>query len=413
MTLGPNDKSEQQEVTVRPEAEFSVDLNTIQEDFDANGSTHKYIAKLKSVSLKTKTGSEIPCTIRINSSSLTYIPNYFLPSNDTLTFKVAIEVFRDGILDTTEERQAEFTTGSYPEFIPEGNINGSYPVDNMDYFYQKECGNAQGYINLTFGIPELFIGASKNDIRARFTSGGQRLESDASYDFGKSQINFNIPNLNHNQDYLLEIIDTRKKSNETGDFQVLCKIKFHTSQFDYFKDKLIDFVNNSTVNEDSNYNFTLTSSASEKFAESEIYMIRISSGLNQWFTEKVMKFNQGEYVGCPYELLNDYFNGLMEPDPKSIAQLTVNSMRWMKTSYSLKMIKLIKENFSARLKQDSQTDESKKKKAIDGSCPDYAEISLINSNVYGDVICTLAYYPPGRSSATSYVLVNLKTKTVK
>lgn len=413
LTLGPDDKSEQQEVTVRPEAEFSVDLNTIQEDFDENGNTHNYIAKLKSVSLKTKAGLEIPSKTIIKASSLTYTPYYFLPSNDTLIFKVAVEVFRDGVLDTIEERQAEFTTGSYPEFIPEGNINGSYPFDNMEYFYQKEFRNAQGFIKLAYGMPELFIGASKNDIRARFTAGGQRIESDASYDFGQSQIIFNIPNLNHNQDYLLEIIDTRKKSNETGDFQVLCKIKFHTSQFDYFKDKLVAFVSSSTVIEESNHDFILTSAAPEKFARSEIPMIDIMPGFNQWFMEKIGKLGIDEYVFCPHKTMTEYFNKLLYPDAIDVTQISTSGIRWMQASNSVKLINLISDSNKSIKKQNSNTDQSKKKKSVDESCPDFDEISSIDLYFYGDVLCELRYSPPGLNFSTSSVTVNLKTKTVK
>jgi hypothetical protein len=310
LSLLPDENSDVVPVNSIPEATFYMPIERVHfERHPENPSTFvKYLVKRKKVSLTTKSGIEIPFKTIISKDGyyLWCKPIYYLPAKDTIIFEVQVDIYEEGVLATTDTRVVEFITGERPDDIPLSNILGSYPMQDMEYFYQKEYLNGYGYMVLDFGQPELFIGAQAREIVVKFAGTNQQIEVPAEYDFSSNEVKFAIPTLINNNDYILDLVDKRKSpkgdngaSDEKDDpyiskeGKVLCSFKFRTSTYNTLKEKIIDFVNNKTVTTNPTYkDVSYKSSILEPFGKQELSQGWISGAVditsNAWYMSSPM-----------------------------------------------------------------------------------------------------------------------------
>ncbi|UII27634.1 hypothetical protein LVD15_04190 [Fulvivirga maritima] len=104
-----------------------------------------------------------------------------------------------------ERKEAQFTTGEEPDYLPEDNVAYSYPTNKQLHFHPGEHGS--GYVHLISGMSKLFDpGKEWNQIGRFVSSTGEEVEFDFTY--SNNEISFNIPDeLNTNTIYKLEIVN--------------------------------------------------------------------------------------------------------------------------------------------------------------------------------------------------------------
>ncbi|MCB0497338.1 MAG: hypothetical protein KDC79_14450 [Cyclobacteriaceae bacterium] len=92
-----------------------------------------------------------------------------------------------------EKREATFTSGVAPDYIPLSNVEYCYPVANQLNFYKDEYN--KGYIKLKKGQAYLFdVDQSLWKQKGRFTStSGTAATFDFAYAAGNKEVNFSLP----------------------------------------------------------------------------------------------------------------------------------------------------------------------------------------------------------------------------
>jgi hypothetical protein len=339
LALDPDDNSDVVDVNANPVATYYMPLEIVhyEPDPDDPSSTVKYLVMLKSATLKTKAGANIPFKIKMSKDSyyMTCKPIYYLPSKDTVQFEVKVDIYMQDNFLNTETRKVQFVTGERPDDIPLGNIVGSYPMQDMEYFYQNEYNHGQGYIVLDYGQPELFLGANEGDIVAQFVGSNGQIETTANYDYSTNEVNFSIPTLTNNSDYVFYLIDKRKAAKgDNGSNQgnnnpygpklgkTLCTFKFHTSQYNTLKEKISDFVSHSDILSEPTYkNVTLKTSIDEPFGNQELNNNWITGSVdalaNKWYMSTPMiqtSPDNNEFDDCPGSSSIRYYLRNLKPE---------------------------------------------------------------------------------------------------
>lgn len=113
---------------------------------------------------------------------------------------------------------AIFTTGNAPDHIPQSNVAYTYPFNGSKYFLQDECRN--GVVQLISGQPDLFIARDGFTIEliARFIPldfNLQPIDVHFTYNNGSRTINFEIPQLQNNKAYFVQILKKEIRQQET------------------------------------------------------------------------------------------------------------------------------------------------------------------------------------------------------
>ncbi|MCC7026431.1 MAG: hypothetical protein IT265_05720 [Saprospiraceae bacterium] len=408
--IHPSDNSEALAVNSSAGADFffPIDKDHFETDPDDPNLMQKFNAKIAYTKLIDSKGIEIPHRriLSADGQSVQCKPMYFLPSNDSITFEVKCSLYVDNTFDATEIKNIKFKTTDGPDKIDLGNIVGSYPFQNMKYFYQKEFYNGQGYISLEYGQPELFEGARDGDILVKFTSGGSSQKSSAIYNFGNNEILFNIPNLAGNSDYLLELIDYRKNLPEG---KVLCSYSFHTSSFNTFKEKLVSWITNSSVTSNSTYDHFLKSNNSELFSDEEFQnnWVSITPNLidNSWYTTKVHNQIYTKSYNCPGEQI--FRGSIISPENSGCISLTPSTINWALPSKVFKDCTSLN-SFFAGQQTNRQINPQEKKGCMlgFGSTEDLEQADDSTVSVY------MFYQLPYKNLKTGLYKINLINKTV-
>jgi len=111
-----------------------------------------------------------------------------------------------------ETAESIFETGEAPDFIPEKNVEISYPLANQLNFYPKEY--AQGFVQLRDGQPYLFNPGMDWIQKARMTESlsEQYIETDLAYNATLRRITFNIPDgFQNSKIYRFEIVNVPRE----------------------------------------------------------------------------------------------------------------------------------------------------------------------------------------------------------
>jgi len=408
--MHPSDQAEALPVNSSARADFffPIDKDHYESDPNDPSISHKINAKIASIKLTTSDSIEIPFKRSFVDENYSVLvrPTYFLPSNDSITFEVKCSVFVNNQYDTSEIRSIKFKTAQAPDDISLSNIIGSYPFQNMKYFYQKEFTNGKGYISLEYGQPELFQGATNGDIMVKFTSGGSSVQAPCTYNFGANEINFDIPNLNLNSDYLLELIDYRKDKPKG---KILCSFSFHTSAYFTFKEKLLAWINNSQVIAKVNYDHILNSQASEPFSDEELNNNWITCYPNLidniWYTSIVDGIVYESNYGCTGEP-NFRYTQITSPDFNNTIKLAPMKIEWNLPSKSISDCISLNDFFIG------QVSNSKIPQFAKEFCREGYDNTITLPNASGTVGVIMTYRLPYKGFHTGIYKVNIKNKTV-
>lgn len=209
-----------------------VSFNTaIGQDFsmvDMQNNVNAYRVVLDEFILS-KDGVKIPGTIRWNASyDVAMLKTAeILPPQSSLKVSAKIHwekksgnglwetVHDNDNVDITETKEAQFTTGTAPNFIPEENVAYSYPTNYQHNLYMNESG--AGYVKLDYGQEYLFKtteGETTWEYIARFKDNkGKVSEVPLSYDVAQAKVNFNFPTLEKQAIYTMTFI---KKPQSNG-----------------------------------------------------------------------------------------------------------------------------------------------------------------------------------------------------
>ena len=258
------------EVTTQPRVGLNLALGKSLNVTDIGGNNTKIDVYLKEDEIKIMYDLyEIPTEIDVNEDGFQFAlrPHYFLPPNDSVTVKAAVDIFFDDTYEKTETTEVTFATGELLEEIPKTNVAFSYPMANMQNFYQDEMKGRHGYVQLVAGQPFLL-----DDDEATYTveviaEDGSKTIVPFEYNSWDYRINFTMPPLANETAYELKLMrqvnipsevyvqqagptetsdsttvpPTMTGPNPANGSKELFTIPFRTSKYDLFKDKMSDF----------------------------------------------------------------------------------------------------------------------------------------------------------------------------
>ncbi len=195
---------------------FTLEVGKEFELVEPDDSKRSYRIKLDFLRIKDGT-LEIPGSIEWNADGnvAAFNPVDILPPKKNLVVSAQVSfeerifgIWRQVIVDGrpfTEYKEASFTTGEAPDYIPLENVQYSYPVVGQYNYYKDEANT--GYIKLRRGQPYLFQVDNQWVQRARIkTPSGQ--ESYFAFTHSNGLVSFTIPTgLGNNQFYAVEIVN--------------------------------------------------------------------------------------------------------------------------------------------------------------------------------------------------------------
>jgi hypothetical protein len=240
------------------QVDFNLPMDTV-ETYGDDENVVVYKTKIDSIILKSSSGFLIPVSLAFDEDKmhLDIIPEYSLPSNDSLTFKIKVKVFKDET-ELTEltglERIVSFKTSKGLSTIPDVNVATSYPLNGMNNFYRDEFQLNKGYVILNKNQYEL-INLRKGEYLAIVLRSPQNnYMGGALYQTYKKTIEFPLPkaNLDTNQFYKVELGITSKDVRQMTSnlvlindvdyksFRPIWSAAFRVSTYDNLFDKIAD-----------------------------------------------------------------------------------------------------------------------------------------------------------------------------
>lgn len=157
--INPPSEIDNIEPDFRPEVNFSVNVNQIFEMTTQNG-VESFDVKEPRYKLQSTSNPNLtyPFKVKYNNDKTNGViyPDNFFFSRDTVKLNVEVDVYKNGVLITTERDSTTFRIGEAVSSIPLSNIESSYPYDGMVNYYKHENNRYRGFIQLKQGMPELF-----------------------------------------------------------------------------------------------------------------------------------------------------------------------------------------------------------------------------------------------------------------
>ena len=316
--LEPFDDADNVELYTQPKAYFALSLNKKYSIPDLNGNTQEFKASLKEVILLDQNGFQLPHYIKYSEdySSITVVPSIILPDSDSLTFTVTVRVYKNGNFLADEVKSASFkTTTTKLDYIPEANVEYSYPTDGMMNYYPNE-NNGQGFIKLLSGQPELFYDIPDGHVQKLRVTASSGTVSYLDFNYDNNKITFSLGDaLASGSVHKFEIVQLADESGgsspsdsapSTNDNQedtpgangdgVIYTMYFRASKFNTFFEKVQAIANLS-----GSYTKNMMDPSVEPFDELEAnHLISFSINLNHpWMNSQVKpKIDQIESAFC-------------------------------------------------------------------------------------------------------------------
>lgn len=200
-----------------PQASFNLPVNKEFGMTDMDGNNRKFRIKVAEFST-THNGSPVSGTTKLNAKQdvISFISTDVLPPNAPLKTYVKIqwEELKNGAWEIIKKENGNpdvqdsfttYTTGDAPDFIPESNVQYSYPIRNQYNFLKNE--SPLGYIQLERGQPYLFDDPNNEwKLKARYKSPNKETkEINYSYNNSTREVLFAIsPELSNETVYKLE-----------------------------------------------------------------------------------------------------------------------------------------------------------------------------------------------------------------
>ena len=246
--------------------DMNIPVGIKAEITDENGNTEFIEVKLKKedISLKNGRGQDIPFDLQKaeNGNSILVKPLSFLEANDSFDFSIKVDIYSNDQFDESESKSVRFFTGGVLEFIPEENVEFSYPIKNMQNFHYQTNINGEGMIQL-YKTQYNVTNADRESLSASFISTGEAIKVNAKC-FG-NRIYFPIPTLTTGKNYLLVLsrnipsksIAGNEETGEPGlttapSSEKILEIPFRTSLYPKVEDKFAAMEANASM---SNFNW--------------------------------------------------------------------------------------------------------------------------------------------------------------
>ncbi|MEM6319609.1 MAG: hypothetical protein AAF960_18190 [Bacteroidota bacterium] len=209
--LTPSDQEANVATNAQPEAFLALSLNKPYEIAGLNG-THQFRVELVETVLTSSSGSlighySVPSE---DGTSVKAIPHNTFTANDSVTFAITVQVFKEGEPFVLETKSVTFATGDFLGYIPEINVKAAYPANGMVNFYRNEYQKQEGYIELVTGQSELFNDLPEGAAQfIRLTSANGAVQTvDFTYSKGANKLTFplNGSQLQAGELYQLEVV---------------------------------------------------------------------------------------------------------------------------------------------------------------------------------------------------------------
>lgn len=206
--LKPDNARTDVSVFTAPQASFNTSIDTEFTMMDLQDQMNSYRIKMDEMTLADGS-NKIPANMIWNNNKDVALLKTaeILPQRSNLKVFVKIhweKKTRNGIWEVMkdetgqviyETKEAAFTTGDAPNFIPEENVLYSYPIKQQYNLHPNESGN--GYVKLDYGQAYLFQttqGEQSWDFVARFKDNRGKVNDVASsYNVSEATVNFTFP----------------------------------------------------------------------------------------------------------------------------------------------------------------------------------------------------------------------------
>jgi hypothetical protein len=205
--LKPDASAADVSVFTATQVSFNTSLDTEFKMMDFKDELKSYRIKLDEFTI-TKDGIPLEASMRWNEKKDVAVlkTRNILPPNSSLTVRAKIhwekrnvkggwESVTDGDGVIVETKEATFSTGSAPKFIPDENVVYCYPIKHQSNLHIRQSN--QGYVKLDFGQDYLFESSSSDttwQYIARFQQGSSPpAEEEIQYSPAESMIRFMLP----------------------------------------------------------------------------------------------------------------------------------------------------------------------------------------------------------------------------
>jgi hypothetical protein len=206
--LKPDASSSEVSVFTSPQVTFNTSINSELSMLNNQDELNTYKIVLDEFNIK-HNGQNLAGAQEWNGKkdALAFRTFEILPPQATLKAYVKIhweKKLSNGAWETLKEngqteyeiKEADFTTGAAPNFIPEENVAYSYPIKNQYNFLLNEYG--QGYVKLRYGQNYLFQPAPGDSVKwnffARFQDiSGNTIETPIHYNTSEATVTLDIP----------------------------------------------------------------------------------------------------------------------------------------------------------------------------------------------------------------------------
>jgi hypothetical protein len=204
-SLKPDDGGKDVSVFSATQVSFNTSMETEFAMANIDNKVNTYRIRLQEFTL-TKSGTPVQTSLVWNASKDVAIlkTHEILPPESELKATVKIywekkvnggnwEALKKGNQVNYEIKEATFSTGEAPNYIPEENVAYSHPTKNQYHFHRDE--NRTGYLKLTMGQEYLFKQGegAQWDFMARFQGPNSSIEVPLTYNASESMATFAIP----------------------------------------------------------------------------------------------------------------------------------------------------------------------------------------------------------------------------
>lgn len=163
-------------------------------------------------------GYKIDCKVKQNGKKVTFIPENFFPSSDSILFYAKIDILLPtGAVFASQRKFIKYRAEKLVQYIPSTNVEYSYPTQGMVNYYKDELKSNIGYIKLISGQGYLFY--NDQNIYARFTTpSGVSFNTKVAYESGNKTIEIKMDknNFENGEYYRMDLLKSDPSDSDTG-----------------------------------------------------------------------------------------------------------------------------------------------------------------------------------------------------
>ena len=234
--ITPTDLNGAVDVFTMPQVAFNMPIGKIFKIEDNNGYLIDFRARLDKLDVKAN-GQSLPGALKWsnNNEVVLYQTLDVLPAQSQITVAVKLvfeerragrwQIVSEGDSAYVETKQASFTSGTAPSYVPLFNIASSYPVLNQLHFHKGETNT--GFIQLHIGQAYLFGQENSSEWAAQKiqwtnTQTGEKKTTDFTYNVTAKRLEFDVAgaDLSNTTIYQLDIVNLPKENPSAVDENV-------------------------------------------------------------------------------------------------------------------------------------------------------------------------------------------------